>query len=197
MAVSTITTVTWRRLDLPGNDVARLIATNDGWLLRGTASWADGPVRCHVHYAVELDSHWRTRRCTLDGVIAAQPLRLVITRSDAGEWTLAGARADAVTGCDDVDLSFTPATNLLPIRRLALGIGARAPVRAAWLRVPALDLQPLDQIYTRTAPLTYAYESADGTFRRTLTVDPNGMVLDYPGLWTAEAVGARGADGSD
>jgi hypothetical protein len=40
----------------------------------------------------------------------------------------------------------------------------------------------------RLTPNQYLlYESAKGTFRRELTVDESGFVLDYPGLWMAEA----------
>jgi uncharacterized protein len=89
-------------------------------------------------------------------------------------------------GCDDVDLGFTPATNLLPIRRLNLSIGAKAAVRAAWVRFPQLSVEVLDQSYTRLADDRYLYESAGGSFRRELLVDDVGFVLDYPDLWSAE-----------
>jgi hypothetical protein len=36
-------------------------------------------------------------------------------------------------GCLDIDLGFSPSTNLLPIRRLTLAVGEAATVRAAWL----------------------------------------------------------------
>lgn len=44
----------------------------------------------------------------------------------------------------------------------------------------------LDQVYTRTFEREYANES--GSFPRVLTVNEDGLVLDYPGLWQAEAV---------
>ncbi len=97
-----------------------------------------------------------------------------------------GAPVAAVAGCIDVDLSFTPATNLLPIRRLGLPIGSSAPVAAAWLRFPELDLQRLDQVYTRAAEGRYEYSSAGGSFRATLQVAASGFVTDYPGLWREE-----------
>jgi hypothetical protein len=76
---------------------------------------------------------------------------------------------------------------LLPIRRLRLSIGERDSVRAAWVRFPELTIEVLEQMYTRTSEFTYAYESAGGTFRRELTVDDNGFVVDYPDFWRKEA----------
>ena len=50
--------------------------------------------------------------------------------------------APAVSGCIDVALGFTPATNLLSIRRLALAVGARAEVTVAWFASPAAPTSP-------------------------------------------------------
>jgi hypothetical protein len=93
----------------------------------------------------------------------------------------------AVRGCVDIDLGFSPATNLLPIRRLALNIGKEAEVRAAWLSFPALTFEVLPQVYRRVGETTYRYESGGGTFVRELQVNAVGFVTSYPGLWQAEA----------
>lgn len=85
--------------------------------------------------------------------------------------------------------AFSPATNLLPIRRLALPVGGQARVRAAWLRFPGFELGPLDLVYRRTGELTYRYESGGGSFRADLAVDGRGLVVHYPGLATAEPKG--------
>ena len=50
-----------------------------------------------------------------------------------------------------MDLSATPSTNTLPIRRLALDVGASREVRAAWIRFPSCEIAPLPQRYTRLA----------------------------------------------
>lgn len=89
----------------------------------------------------------------------------------------------------DVDLNFSPSTNLLPIRRLGLDAGAAAEVHAAWLRFPSLRLERLQQTYTRTGERSYRYESADGAFMRDLEVNAAGLVTRYPGIWEAEPVG--------
>jgi len=92
-----------------------------------------------------------------------------------------------VAGCIDLDLNFSPSTNLLPIRRLSLTVGEEASVRAAWLRFPSFTLEPLEQIYRRTGATTYVYESAGGRFVRELIVNEAGFVTLYPGIWQAEA----------
>jgi len=79
------------------------------------------------------------------------------------------------------------ACNMLPIRRLNLGIGQEAKVRAAWLRFPGFALEPLEQIYRRLDASTYRYEVADGSFAAELKVNASGFVTAYPNLWQAEA----------
>jgi len=111
----------------------------------------------------------------------------VLSRDTERAWTANEVRCPAVQGCLDVDLGFSPSTNLLPIRRLNLAIGEHAAVRAAWVRFPGFSLEVLDQTYTRLAESTYLYESAGGQFRRELTVNSDGWVVDYPGLWRAES----------
>jgi uncharacterized protein len=44
----------------------------------------------------------------------------------------------------------------------------------------------LEQSYTRLTELTYRYESAGGEFTRELTINGDGFVVDYPGLWRDE-----------
>ena len=60
-------------------------------------------------------------------------------RSAAGVWTLDGAAVSGLEACVDLDLGFTPATNLLQIRRLALALGSIA-TRRRFPSGPTYDL---------------------------------------------------------
>ena len=105
-----------------------------------------------------------------------------------GVWSLNGVAQPAVAGCIDLDLNFSPSTNLLPIRRLAPAVGEEAPVRAAWLRFPSFALEPLEQTYRRLEDRLYRYSSSGGQFVRDLPVDAVGFVTEYPDYWRAEDV---------
>jgi hypothetical protein len=177
--------VIWRRLDVPGHESARLVREGTEWHLSGTAVFASAGRACRLDYLVVCDGDWRTRSGRVTGWLGTDPVAVEVS-SASGRWLLDGSEAPAVAGCVDLDLQFSPSTNLLPIRRLDLAVGASAPVRAAWLRFPSFALEPLDQLYRRTGPATYRYESADGTFVRDLRVNDTGFVVDYPGLWEVE-----------
>lgn len=180
----------WRRLDLPGLDCARLSAHSGARRLEGTAVFAyDGRPSC-LAYAVTCDSAWHTISARVNGWVGPETVRveIVVDRS-SGEWRINGEACDGVAGCPDVDLSFTPSTNLLPVRRLDLPVGRFADVRAAWLRFPEFTLEPLEQRYHRIRPMTYRYESGGGSFTAFLEVNAAGFVTEYPGLWETEAAG--------
>ncbi len=183
---SSSTAVLWRRLDQPGHDVVRVVEGPGGVVIEGTALFEEGGEPCRLDYRVLCDGQWRTRLATVSGWWGLDTVNLEIAVDAAGQWTLDGEPCPDLTGCVDVDLSFTPATNVLPIRRLALAEGARAEVRAAWLRFPECTLEPLDQVYARTADRQYHYETAGGDFTATLATDGHGVVVHYSGLWQRE-----------
>jgi hypothetical protein len=104
-------------------------------------------------------------------------------------WQINGTDQPEVAGCIDVDLNFTPATNLIAIRRLALAVGDASDAPAAWLRVPELTLERLEQRYHRVGLDIYDYEAAGTGYAASLQVSDVGFVTRYPGLWEQEATG--------
>ena len=133
---------------------------------------------------VDADASWLTRRGEVHGWAGRTPVDLRIEREADGAWTYNGVRLD-VPGAVDVDLGFTPATNLLPLRRLALPVGDAIDAPAAWLDDETWTLARLPQRYERRSPHGYWYTSP--TYAELLEVDDEGFVRRYPHLW--EAVG--------
>jgi hypothetical protein len=177
--------VIWRRLDQPGHEAARLFQQGAGWRMTGTAVFATEGRACRLDYLVVCDSEWRTLSGRVTGWLDTGIVDVEVA-VEAGRWCLNAVECPAVAGCEDLDLNFSPSTNLLPIRRLGLAVGAEAQVRAAWLRFPSFTLEPLDQLYRRAGDASYRYESAGGAFVADLHVNAAGFVIDYPGLWRIE-----------
>ena len=178
----------WRRLDVPGHEEAGIEQTPGGWRLTGQLEADEATVRAALTYAIDCDRDWRTRRAVVTGSASAVPVRFEFSADGEGHWTLNGAPLPRVAGALDIDLGFTPATNLLPIRRLALAVGERADVRTAWVRFPELRVEALEQSYRREAPTVFHYDAlVDGErFQARLDTDEFGRVLLYEGLWQAE-----------
>jgi hypothetical protein len=136
---------------------------------------------------VVADGRFSTSRGTVRGWLGQRAVEIEIL-VEGGRWSLNGAECPEVEGAVDLDLNFSPSTNLLPIRRLDLDVGQEAPVRAAWLRFPSFELKPLEQRYLRLSPSRYRYRS-EGGFEAELDVRPSGFVSQYPGF--SRATGFR------
>jgi hypothetical protein len=127
---------------------------------------------------------WVTR--SLD-IVTTDGRSLHLRSDGAGEWTDAeGWPIAQLDGCIDVDLAGSPFTNTLPIRRAALVAGGETgEFRMAY--IPFDTFKPVidGQIYhCLEVGRLYRYEAADRSFTADLTVDEDGLVTDYPGLFT-------------
>lgn len=175
----------WRREDHPGHEWARLWSEAGRWQLAGTAVMSHEGTPCRLDYRVVCDEGWRTLYARVEGWVGDEAVRVEVAAGPDGRWRRDGEEVAAVRGCVDVDLAFSPSTNLLPIRRLGLAVGERAEATAAWLTFPALALEPLPQVYERVAEDLYRYESGGGAFRDEIRVNAAGFPVRYIG-WRAE-----------
>ena len=139
-----------------------------------------------LDYSISWDDEWRTRYVFLTVALSegSGARRLELVASGRGHWVAGdGAPLPELDGALDVDISATPFTNTLAIRRLGLAVGESADIRVAWIAVPELTVHSDPQRYTRLGPNAYRFESLDGSFTREITVDDDGLVLEYPGLF--------------
>ena len=195
-----VTAALWRRLDVPGHDACRLDEAEDGWILYGAAVFRLDGAPARLDYFVNCDRAWRARSASVEGWVGAQPIAITIARAADGRWLLDDEPVPGLDDCIDVDFGFTPATNVLQLRRVALAVGEAANVPVAWLDVPANTLERLEQRYHRSTGTTYDYESRFPAVRiprlaaRSLRDDyhavlettSDGFVRRYPGLWELE-----------
>ena len=186
--------IRWRRLDAPGHDACRLRQSRTGWQLDGAAAFRHGGTSAQLTYRVACDRAWRTLKGAVSGWIGQKTVELIASRRADGQWTLNGAAVSHLDGCLDLDLGFTPATNLFQLRRLALDHGEGADVPVAWLDVAAGTLDVLHQRYERRRGETYWYEAPRFDYAALLESSPIGFVRRYPGLWEAEPDSARDRD---
>jgi uncharacterized protein len=178
--------IIWRGSYFPGHEACRLYRRDDEWGLEGTSVFSKDQQPCRLSYLIACDLGWNTLRGSVSGWVGNRDVNIELTVDEFDHWRLNGREESGVDGCVDLDLNFSPVTNLLPIRRLNLKIGEEAEVKAAWLRFPGFELERLVQVYTRLDEFRYRYSSSGGEFVRELTVNEVGFVVDYPGFWTAD-----------
>ncbi len=176
--------VLWSRLDVQGMDACRFRSGPGGWLLDGAAVFAAEKGVAKLEYQVECSDDWSTRTAAVNGWIGEHSLTLQIERRPSG-WRVNGVPAGVFSGLVDVDLGFTPATNTCAIRRLGLHPGREAETTAVWLDPEDWSVKPLRQVYRRISETAYAYSSPVHGYHAELVVDLFGIVLEYPGLWSA------------
>jgi hypothetical protein len=180
----------WRRLDTPGHDAAWLQRTADGWLLAGTAVFRQGEDPACLAYEVACDDTWATRRGSIRGRIGQAAVAHEIARTADG-WSVDGAPVPGLADLLDLDLGFTPATNLLQLRRVGLAVGEAVDVPVAWFAGELGSADPhlvlLPQRYERRGEHAFGYEAPTAGYAGELVVGADGFVTRYPGLW--EAVG--------
>jgi len=184
--MAAIESILWRGFVLPGHEACRLFSKASHWHLEGSAVFSHEQQPCRLDYQIICDAAWRTLSAKVEGWVGNTNVAVQIRVDPSGHWWLNELEQPDVRGSIDIDLNFSPSTNLLPIRRLNLTVGESAEVRAAWLRFPSFKLELLPQRYSRIDESTYRYESAGGQFVADLKVNTSGLVVDYPGLWQAE-----------
>lgn len=137
--------------------------------------------RGRFRYEIVCERDWTFRTLHLEAATGERALEL---ESDGkGQWTVDGEWRSDLDECIDIDLSATPFTNSLPIRRLDLAIDDEADLVMAYVDFEELTVLPDAQRYTRLDEDLYRYESLDSDFTRDLTVDLAGFVVEYPGLF--------------
>ena len=157
--------------------------TAEGVVAEGVVVGARHGTPYGLRYRVICDPFWRVREAVLS--LAGEDRRLHLCADGEGDWRDGdGHPIEALRGCVDIDISATPFTNTLPIRRLGLAPGEARDILVAYVAVPALAPEPVRQRYTcLEAGRLYRYE---GLFRGSvgeLPVDEDGFVLDYPGTF--------------
>ncbi len=136
-----------------------------------------------IRYRIRCDRAWQVRTAEISLVGGNRKLELM--GDGAGNWTDgSGKQLRRLKGAIDIDLSASPFTNTLPIRRLKLRTGQSAEILALYIRVPQLTLTTDPQRYTRLETgRRFRYESLDSDFTRVVTIDRDALVTSYPGLF--------------
>jgi uncharacterized protein len=187
MVLANCKTVVWRKIteDLSLECVrVGALGSGHGIVGRVIAVMSDTPLE--LNYRIETGPNWETRTVWLEQIFRGRQLRLNLTHRK-GVWLLNGALSPEHAGCTDVDLGLSPSTNMLPINRLALAIGAAAEIRAAWIRFPSLEIAPTQQRYERRGQDRWRYTNLSSGVTADIEVDADGLPLKYENLWTRAA----------
>ena len=179
--------IMWIPWSEPGLEHLHMLQQDGGMLADGFIVGVNNHTPFRLHYEITCDSTWNVKK--LDLVLLSGSRKSLKLQADGqGHWsTHAGDPIPSLDGCIDVDISATPFTNTLPIRRLKLSPGQSAELLVAYVLIPELELMPDKQRYTclelHAQGGLYRYESMESDFKAELPIDSDGLVIDYPGLF--------------
>jgi uncharacterized protein len=132
----------WSPWERAGLDHLFLQADGEGIFADGVVIGAGEGEPFRLRYRIRCDVRWRVRELMLES-LKDQGKEVRLLADGRGRWwTAAGGSLSSLEGCIDVDVSTTPFTNTLPIRRLDLDPGESEEIRVAYVDVPGMGVEP-------------------------------------------------------
>lgn len=184
--------VMWSAWEGSGSEHLRLSVRDDGVVADGLIVGLAAGLPFRARYEVRCDAGWRVRSVRV-GEPGSESPGVDLLSDGEGAWTThSGEAVPGLKGCIDVDISATPFTNTLPIRRLRLAPGESARISVAFVGVGEMRVwaEPQSYLCLEAAPTAggfYRFEALGNGFSDDppvdLPVDGDGLVLDYPDLF--------------
>lgn len=162
--------IVWRGTDEWRAESATVDLYEDG--LRATGTQIGAGYRVDYELDASLEG-FVTNRLTLTARGDGWSRALTLRRDQMGDDVL------------DCDLAFSPLTNAMPILRHGLHEQPGAhDFTMAWVDVPSLTMHTSEQRYEHVAPgvVRYVDRGTHDGFTAELELDPDGLVVRYPGL---------------
>ena len=140
-----------------------------------------------VEYYLETDKQWQTFFLRLKYSINNKIKNITLRKTDK-HWLLNNRKKVAFDNCFDVDISITPFTNILPIKRLQLKENREHIVNVIYIDIFDNTIKALQQSYQRISRSIYFYKNVPNDFEVKIEVDRSGFVVNYPSLFKRTAI---------
>jgi hypothetical protein len=180
--------IIWQPWDSSGLEQLHLSQNQDGIAAYSIIIGAQDNIPFSLQYTLHCTPQWHVHEANLRVESASNHHQLTLQSDTQGHWfTSSGEPLPSLNDCLDIDISATPFTNTLPIRRLELQPEESAEILVVYISLPDLQFQAALQRYTclenRPNGSLYRYESLDSGYTNEIEVDRDGIVIDYPDLF--------------
>lgn len=182
--------LTWLGAGAPRLEGVRVVLGERRMRATGAVvSTADGSEPAYsATYSLATGEGGEVSRTSVRAVNAAGERQVTLNRSEEGIWLVdygQGAKRTDFDGAVDVDISACVLFNAIPVRRLRLHQhGGEHILPVVYVRLPELSVHVVRQTYRASpvsgGPPVVSFQQDD--FTADLTVDADGLVVDYPGL---------------
>ncbi|ONM46482.1 putative glycolipid-binding domain-containing protein [Nocardia donostiensis] len=177
--------LTWRAHDASRMESVRV--TINGQRIRAAGRIVGGESAEHpafsASYDLVTDENGAATRLSLRSTTAGGERHASIARDEENYWLVDAPGThirSTFGGARDVDVVLSPFFNTLPIRRFSMQHAVEdVEIPVVYVRIPELTAQEAALVYSSASDGISVLSPVSSA---TLTVDPEGFVLDYPGL---------------
>lgn len=182
MVMDETRTIVWQALSWPSM-IIHTHRVNEGIHDHGLAiGKTDSDIPFAIEYDIWLTVEWDIKELVIKSLLDERVIKLV-RRGDRW-YDGKGKHLAEFDGVKLVDISISPFTNTLPIRRLRFEGKKPQKVDIIYFDENRFSLSRLQQIYSQVNERTYRYHDIIlPDFVSNITVDSEGLVVDFPKMF--------------
>jgi hypothetical protein len=175
--------ILWTGIEYHSLENCILTITDKGSEINSTIIGAYANQLYRIEYRITTNQYWETTFFEIKSQLD-NAFEIINFRKEGREsWQVNGQPDGKFNGCIDIDISLTPFTNTLPIKRLHLSEKEGDQIKVLYVDVLDRKIMPVQQKYTKLSQTDYKYENVPNDFESVISVDDLGLVVNYPGLF--------------
>lgn len=136
-----------------------------------------------VKYNIGTNDLFETREAIVDISYNGNDRVISLRKNDSKGWLLNGKAAPDFDDCIDIDISLTPFSNTLPVKRLSFDKVREHQVKVIYIDILEETIKPVFQKYVKLTERLYRFENVPNDFDANIEFDEMGFVKHYPGLF--------------
>ncbi len=136
-----------------------------------------------VEYQLIINRNWIVKEVEIKSLLDKRNKITLKSDSNGKCYNEDNQEISELNGCIDIDISITPFTNTLPIKRLGSSLEQRTKITTLYLDIKNWEFKKAEQYYTKLTDNLYKYEGVFRHFVADLPIDNSGFVTTYPKLF--------------
>ena len=142
-------TIVWKGLMYPSIECCCIAYGESGITVRGTIVGCTEGQPFNIDYAIDLQANRHVGPFSIQNNLSPELDLQTFVTDDNGNWYNSADDTIVAESCEAIDISLTPFTNTLAIRKLSLQPGETGTIKVLYVDVQACKLYATAQHYTR------------------------------------------------
>ncbi|WP_340066659.1 putative glycolipid-binding domain-containing protein [Ascidiimonas aurantiaca] len=176
--------IIWRRDDESStSETLQFKKYGKGFIVKSTVNGILESQPILMEYQIIINRDWVVKEVEIKSLLGE--LNKITLKSDLnGKWyDVENQEISELNGCIDIDISITPFTNTLPIKRLGNSLEQRTKITVLYFDIKNWEYKKVKQYYTKLTDNLYKYEGVFRNFVADIPIDNSGFVTTYPKLF--------------